>query len=147
MSPSPSSEAINEKEKLPMKKLLVLAAALAGAALLAPRPVWATNILFDGGEDISFTLIGSTSINSGSQYRSSFARYGIGPVSNASTADPPAARIQTPTFTAGATVWVHAQFFNGSGSNAGLRMRRESSCEAPTASHASSSGRREPAGS
>ncbi len=69
-------------------------------------------ILFAGGEDTSFTLIGtaagSTFGGGGIAGRSSFGRAGVKVPSPQSTADPPANRARTPTFTAGTIIWVHA---------------------------------------
>jgi hypothetical protein len=97
------------------KHLASLLVVLVGAALLAPQPASATNILFAGGEDISFTPIGTTQYSlscAGLACRSTFARYAIGGVNSTTVADPPANRMQTPTFTAGSNIWVHGQFFN-----------------------------------
>lgn len=72
-------------------------------------------ILWYGGEDTSFTLIGSPSIPPGTPvFRASFARTAIGLQNGTSTSDPPANRIQTPTFSASSNIWIHFQFYTTS---------------------------------
>jgi hypothetical protein len=76
-------------------------------------------ILFAGGEDTSFALIGSVAVNTSGLagvYRSTYARCALN--MQGSAADPPANRIQTPVFTAVSTIWAHARVGNGSSGNA-----------------------------
>jgi hypothetical protein len=94
-----------------MKKLLlVLIIALAGAcAPLADAS--ATPILFAGGEDMDFTLVGTTGVGtagSGSNYATGYAREAI-EISSETNAVPPASRVTTPAFTANSAIWVHAR--------------------------------------
>jgi hypothetical protein len=71
-------------------------------------------ILFAGGEDTSFALIGSVgvagNIAATFSYRSNFARCSL-EATNSGAADPPANRIQTPSFTPVALLWVHGTIF------------------------------------
>ncbi len=71
-------------------------------------------ILWYGGEDTSFTPIGafSTIVTCSATVlcRPAFARYALGIQNGATVADPPANRLQTSTFTAGASIWVHGQY-------------------------------------
>jgi hypothetical protein len=74
-------------------------------------------ILFASGEDTGFTLIGAAvgATTPAGCSRSGYARStacGVGANNGTIVADPPANRFQTPIFTAGNLVWVHAQFFN-----------------------------------
>jgi hypothetical protein len=73
-----------------------------------------TTVYFAGGEDIDFTLVGSSGTSqSGGYFRSAFAR-GALCVSTGfiiSTADPPSDRLTSPTFSAISTFWAHAQFY------------------------------------
>lgn len=77
------------------------------ALLLAWSPARAT-ILFAGGEDSDFTCPGTCSVNTSttSDYTSPYAResYGV----TGAAGDPPPNYIQSPTFTAGSTLWIHA---------------------------------------
>jgi len=68
-------------------------------------------LLFSGGEDIDFLCnSGGTCVTSTSSpyYRSGWARsaYEVG----GAPSDPPLNRFATPVFSAGATIWIHAQF-------------------------------------
>lgn len=73
-------------------------------------------ILYAGGEDISFTLIGGANGNI-TNYRSGFGRIGLMANANSGTADPPAARWVSPTFTATSTLWIHAAIYQALGSS------------------------------
>lgn len=67
-------------------------------------------IYFAGGEDTSFTSIGTgigTSTNT-NYVRPTYARYAF-TVNNTGVADPPASRLVSPAFTAASSLWVHAQ--------------------------------------
>lgn len=67
-------------------------------------------ILYAGGEDTSVTLIGTAAGVSGALTgRSAYGRASIGAGNGTTVADPPANRFQTPTFTAGNLIWLHAQ--------------------------------------
>jgi hypothetical protein len=82
-------------------------------------------ILFAGGEDISFTFLGTTDFvgfgGGGTAGRSTFARGGVR--INSSAGDPPANRAQTPTFTPVSLLWVHGQasFGNSASSTANVQ--------------------------
>ncbi len=73
-------------------------------------------ILFAGGEDTSFTLVGAGAVSTtaGTLYRTSFAREAVA-VTTASSADPPAHRLVSPVFTSVSTLWVHAQVNSNTG--------------------------------
>lgn len=85
--------------------------------LLSSSPAPAT-ILFASGEDTGFNLIvggsgGAAGESSGYASRSGYARNTTTTVAayNATNvADPPASRIQTPTFTSVSSLWIHFQF-------------------------------------
>jgi hypothetical protein len=91
-----------------MKKWLLPALTLALIGTSAPA---SATILFAGGEDTSgFTVIGSNSgMNSPGGYLSAHARVAAWMSNSTSTSDPPANRIQTPTFTSTSNLWVHGQ--------------------------------------
>jgi len=92
-------------------RLLIALILVAAAALPSQAPA---AILWFGGEDTSFACIGACTVGtSGTLYRSAFARSGYGVNNGSTVADPPGARLQTPTFTASTTLWVHAQIYPG----------------------------------
>jgi hypothetical protein len=81
-------------------------------------------ILFAGGEDTGFSPIigasGGASVDQGSTYsgqtvRAAFCRCVLAVFNATSIADPPPSRWQTPPFTAGNLVWLHAQLSIGTG--------------------------------
>jgi hypothetical protein len=77
-------------------------------------------ILFAGGEDISFNLVGSIPTNvftTSGIFRSSFSRGALTVGNSTTVADPPANRLQTPTFTAASNIWIHGQVYIGNGGN------------------------------
>jgi hypothetical protein len=82
--------------------------------LCCPTGALAT-LLFSGGEDIDFICngLGSCSVQTNSSdFRPAWARsaYQV----TGTTTDPPSNRFATPTFAANSTIWIHAQFCNGS---------------------------------
>jgi len=91
-------------------KRIVLSLLLALSLLCSPaalQPTFAT-ILFAGGEDVDFSLIGDTApSNTSGFFRTGYARSAIR-VSTTATTDPNNNRFYTPTFTAGSTIWFHA---------------------------------------
>jgi hypothetical protein len=76
-------------------------------------------ILFAGGEDLSFTFLGSTDFlifgGGGTAGRTTYARGGVRIPSGAG--DPPTSRAQTSTFTSGSLLWIHGQASFGNGSS------------------------------
>ncbi len=81
--------------------------------------------LFVGGEDTSFTLVGSYSFSasgSGTSFRAAFARGVVGYSASGtpSTADPPANRATTPTFAATSSFWIHGLWANQNSNTASL---------------------------
>jgi hypothetical protein len=66
-------------------------------------------IYFAGGEDTSFSCIGTCGEggSGSSQYRTAFARAAYGVQNSTTVADPPANRIQTTTFSSLSTLWMH----------------------------------------
>jgi len=81
-----------------------------GLTLGAPKA--SATLLFAGGEDIDFicTNVCSFVMPNGS-YRAAWARgaYSVNP----GASDPPASYFSTPTFTGNATIWIHAQYYQG----------------------------------
>lgn len=70
-------------------------------------------IYFAGGEDSSFTLLGTGAGSTDSRfYRSLFARGSVTTSGAASSAYPPPNSMQTPFFTPITSFWVHGQFWN-----------------------------------
>jgi hypothetical protein len=109
-----------------------LAAIGLAAALTLPALPAAATILWFGGEDTSITYIGAaaTSTNTSSAINTSFSRSTAAPAlgNGTSTADPPANRVQTPTFTACANpCWIHAVWgsssITGTANEQGLLVR------------------------
>lgn len=100
-----------------MLKILALAALL----LLASLPTHAA-ILFVGGEDVDFQLIGTvqTSLSS-TFYRSGYARLAQN-VSFNSVSDPPANRLVSPVFANQSTIWIHAETYQGTNNTTNLGM-------------------------
>lgn len=90
-----------------MKKYLAVAfGAFLWLATLLPAQA---TILFAGSEDINFNCTGTCTANTNAgARRSAYARYGYYVVGSAG--DPPSNYFSTPTFTASADVWIHAQF-------------------------------------
>lgn len=85
------------------------------AGLLAAPPISASAaILWAGGEDTSINAIGTvTTITAGSTgWFTAFSRGALSVANGTSTSDPPPNRIQTPTFTASSSIWIHAVFFS-----------------------------------
>jgi hypothetical protein len=73
-------------------------------------------LLFSGGEDIDFTCVSGgscvTLTGSSPMYRPAWARLAYGVYGN--TNDPPNNRFASSSFTASATLWIHAQYCNNS---------------------------------
>lgn len=89
---------------------------MAGLLALAPLSASAA-ILWAGGEDISVNTIGTlfnTTNGASGGYYTAFSRVALQVQNGTSTADPPTNRIQTPTFTASSSLWIHAVFQAGS---------------------------------
>lgn len=63
-------------------------------------------ILFAGGEDTSFTSVGTVSVDT-VNFRTDWARRSL--FMSGGAADPPANRMVTPTFSSSSVVWVHEQ--------------------------------------
>jgi hypothetical protein len=98
-----------------MARALLLALA---TALVCPDTADAFTLYFAGSEDISFTSIGAAQTAIGSSCgvsigcRSSFAHAAVQVGNGTSTSDPPANRLQTPTFSSVSTLWIHANFWS-----------------------------------
>ncbi len=95
-----------------------LAAGLLSAALCAALslPAHAITILFASGEDTGFNAIVGASgaaqgVSSSYLVRSGYARSNtaVAVFNSTNVADPPASRLQTPTFSAVSTLWIHSQ--------------------------------------
>lgn len=72
-------------------------------------------IYFAGGEDTSFTVVGSPSgvdVSDTVARRTAFAREALSMANGTTVADPPANRMATPTFTSASTLWIHAQVYS-----------------------------------
>lgn len=104
---------------------------LAGAAAIGGEAD-AFTLYYAGGEDTSVTFIGTAAVGDAAcangSCRSTFARESLSAENSTTVADPPANRIQVPTFTAASSLWIHARFDPGllSGSTAneqGLLVR------------------------
>lgn len=88
-----------------------LSALLVLLSLLVWQPANAT-ILFGGGEDLDFTLIGASGADTTSgHFRSAYARLAISTNDSASVSDPVVARIYTAVFTGTQDLWLHTQYF------------------------------------
>jgi hypothetical protein len=93
-------------------KALILVAALT-------LPIAAANavtVYFAGGEDTSFTAVGAAiGVRTSSEFRSSYARASIATQNSTTVADPPANRMQAPTFTSDSSLWFHAEVNENNG--------------------------------
>lgn len=89
--------------------------------LLSVVPAQASSVLFMGQDpNVDFIGIGTLS-RSNDGYLTTSGYYQVHPVcvgNGTSTSDPPANRLQTPTFTASGALWIHAQLKGGSASTA-----------------------------
>jgi len=90
-------------------KLLLATLILCGFAV---GPAAGQTLLFSGGEDVDFTCVNGTCTvyTATTSYRAGWARASYGAA--ATTTDPPGNRFATPTFTANAEIWIHAQYCN-----------------------------------
>ena len=95
-----------------MQPRQILGALVVVAALASAGSSLAT-ILFAGAEDTDFVQVGSNIYGATGGNDTNFERSGAAwSVQNGtSTSDPPANRLQTPTFTATANLWLHALVF------------------------------------
>jgi len=85
------------------------------AALLLPLPA-AAAVLWFGGEDTSFTTVGTVTPAStpAGTFDANLARGTFHLTNTSVVADPPANYFKTPTFTASPIIWVHANVWIGS---------------------------------
>ena len=101
------------------RRPLWVSLSIAVAMCLAQAEAASAALLFSGGEDIDFVCNGSGScavVAGGNAYRAVWAREAYTAIGT--TVDPPTNRFATPSFSASATLWVHAQYCNIYGSNA-----------------------------
>jgi hypothetical protein len=96
------------------KTLLALLLVAACAFPIAEASATTPNILFAGTEDFDFTCTGSCSNSAGSAINSNFVRTGFGAIGQNPVTDPPTNYEQSAAFTAGSTLWIHANFYQNS---------------------------------
>jgi hypothetical protein len=104
-----------------MLKRLALAALLL-LGLFLPAPKADATILFAGGEDVDFQLIGTvTTSTSATFYRSGYGRLALGITANTVT-DPPSNRIMSPVFANQQIIWIHAETYQASTASTSLNF-------------------------
>lgn len=74
-------------------------------------------ILWAGGEDNDFICTNTNCVadQTSNQYNSTYEREDYAITACSCTTDPPPTYASTPTFTAGSTLWIHANFWNQNG--------------------------------
>ncbi|HEX3651866.1 MAG TPA: hypothetical protein VHU18_03485 [Rhizomicrobium sp.] len=99
-------------------RLRSIIAGLFGLGLSCLAIPASATLLFSGGEDVDFICNPSgicfmANFNQSNRPAWSRGAYAV----NATTTDPPSNRFATPSFTASATLWIHAQFCEGFSNN------------------------------